>query len=69
MTYDEFMESGKLDELIEYCDDYFEYARPSLEHNNSQWGDGSNYQTHTNNAKSWLRKRANYIYNNLEKYE
>ncbi len=69
LLWKEFMESGKLDELIEYCDDYFEYARPSLEHNNSQWGDGNNYQTHTNNAKSWLRKRANYIYNNLEIYD
>ena len=69
LLWKEFMESGKLDELIEYCDDYFEYARPSLEHNNSQWGDGSNYQTHTNNAKSWLRKRANYIYNNLQQYD
>ena len=69
LLWKEFMESGKLDELIEYCDDYFEYARPSLEHNNSQWGDGNNYQTHTNNAKSWLRKRANYIYNNLQQYD
>ena len=69
LLWKEFMESGKLDELIEYCDDYFEYARPSFEHNYSKWSDGNNYQTHTSNAKTWLRKRANYIYNNLQRYD
>ena len=70
-----FIQSGKLDELIEYCDDYFEYARPSLEHNYSDdtygymWGDGLNYDTHTTNAKNWLTKRANYIYKRLETYD
>ena len=67
LLWKEFMESGKLDELIEYCDDYYEYANPSFENNASKWGDGNDYQTQTNNAKTWLRKRANYIYNNLEK--
>ena len=69
LLWKEFMESGKIDELIEYCDDYFEYARPSFEHNYSKWSDGNNYQTHTSNAKTWLRKRANYIYNNLQRYD
>ena len=31
----DFMESGKLDELIEYCDDYFQYVEPSFIHNNT----------------------------------
>ena len=70
----DFIESGKLDELIEYCDEYFEYARPSLEHNYAGdegylWGDGKNYATHTSNAKNWLTKRANYIYTHLTKYD
>lgn len=81
----EFLQSGKLDELIEYCDDYFQYARPSLEHNASGveyyveyygyqylqtgWGDGTQYATTTTNAKNWLTKRANYIYTHLDKYD
>ena len=82
----EFMQSGKLDELIEYCDDYFQYVSPSFLHNvdgveqevsswwgdtyiQTGWGDGQNYATTTENAKTWLRKRANYIYSHLEQYD
>lgn len=81
----DFMESGKLDELLEYCDEYYAYARPSLVHNQdgvdntveyygqvyhqSGWGDGNSYDKHTANAKSWLTKRANYIYSKLDKYD
>ena len=69
LLWKDFMESGKLDELIEYCDDYFEYVKPSFQHNYTKWSDGSQYSTTTANAKTWLRKRANYIYNNLQKYD
>ena len=65
----EFIESGKLDELIEYCDDYYQYAQASLQHNADEWGDGGQYATVTTNAKNWLTKRANYIYTNLDKYD
>ena len=73
----EFLESGKLDELIEYCDDYFQYASPSFEHNHdgvdylyrTGWGDGKNYATTTENAKDWLTKRAKYIYERLDVYD
>lgn len=69
LLWKDFMESGKLDELIEYCDDYYNYVAPSFEHNYTKWSDGYNYDTHNSNAKSWLRKRANYIYNSLQRYE
>ena len=65
----EFLESGMLDELIEYCDDYYEYAEASLKHNATGWGDGSQYATITNNSKNWLTLRANYIYTHLDKYD
>jgi len=74
-----YMNNGSLEELIEYCDDYFQYARPSLEHNYTQYfrngefysnvRDGADYDTHTTNAKNWLRKRANYIYSHLDVYD
>ena len=33
LLWNEFLTSGKLDELIEYCDDYFKYVEPSFRHN------------------------------------
>jgi len=73
----EFINSGKLDELIEYCDDYFQYVEPSFLHNQdgvdagwwTYWGDGNQYESVTTNAKNWLTKRANYIYTHLTKYD
>ena len=78
----EFIKSGKLDELIEFCDDYQSYVNPSFIHNqdgvivdsydwwtNTGWGDGKNYATVNTNAKNWLTKRANYIYTHLDVYD
>lgn len=65
----EFVNSDKMDEIIEYCDDYFEFAQPSFEHNASIHGDGMNYALYTNNAKNWLAKRANYVYRRLKKFD
>ena len=62
----------QLDELIDFCDDYYAYARPSLEHNaNAGYYvyDGTNYKTSTENAKKWLRQRANFIYSRLTAYD
>ncbi len=62
-----------LNELIDYCDDYYNFAQPSLENNNnhvyySDW-DYSNYATATTNAKRWLQQRATAIFNQLTPYE
>ena len=80
----EFLQSGKLDELIEYCDDYFQYVEPSFQHNSNgvegsyewwsgsystNWGDGTQYATVTANSKNYLTKRANYIYTHLTPYD
>ena len=64
-----FMEEGGLDELLDFCDEYYAYAQPSLEHNASMWWDGSGYATVTANAKRWLQQRANYIYSHLTPYD
>ena len=82
----QFMNNGMLEELLDYCDDYFEYAQPSFEHNYDGvsyeennwwwgtttvigWGDGYGYDTHTANAKNWLRKRANYIIKHIKVFD
>ena len=62
----------QLEELIDYCDDYYAYAKPSLEHNSNAGYyvyDGTNYQTTTENAKKWLRKRAEYVFSHLTAYD
>lgn len=61
----DFITDGRLDELIDFCDDYYQFAAPSFTHDNNVWGRGNaqTYASVTNNAKSWLRKRAEYIYN------
>jgi hypothetical protein len=58
-----------LQELIDYCDDYYAYARPSLEHNATMWGDGTGYARTTENAKKWLKRRADGIFNRLTAYD
>lgn len=65
----EFMTGGGLEELLEYCDEYYEFVRPSFVHNATKWNDGTQYATQTANAKSWLAKRAAYVYNNLTAYD
>ena len=50
----------KLDELCEFCQDYYEYAAPSFEHNAEVWSDETfnySYQAYTE-APQWLRSRA-----------
>ena len=62
-----------LDELIDYCDDYYAFARPSLEHNNSHVFnsdiDNTNYAATTRNSKRWLQQRATAILKQLTPYD
>ena len=67
-----FMAEGRLQELLEYVDDYTEFAMPSILHNND--ADISEKNRHDYNvvaerSKQWLTKRANYIYNSLEQFD
>lgn len=53
-----FMEEG-LDEMCEFCQDYYEYAAPSLNHNTEAWSNQNfNYQYQSQLASTWLRSRA-----------
>lgn len=68
--WSKFMNEGGIDELIEFCDDYYAYAAPSLEHNAAGYNayDSNNYAQITANCKTWLTTRAEYIYGNLKPY-
>lgn len=57
---------GQLNELLEYCDDYLAYARPSFNHNSEIWAwYYEDYDTNVERAKTWLQQRANYVYDYL----
>ena len=60
-----FMTDGSLQELIDFCDDYFHFAAPSFTHDNTKWsrGNAQTYATLTDKSKEWLKKRAEYVYN------
>ena len=62
--WEEFIEKH-LDELIDFVDDYYAYARSSFVRNSYVWGDGYNYDTNVENMKSWLYERAHYIKESL----
>lgn len=64
----EFMD-GQLDELLDYVETYYAYANHSFKNNATRWNDGNNYEMVKNNTISWLRQRAQHIYENLEKYD
>ena len=59
-----------LQELIDFVDDYYAYARSSFENNAYLWGDGDSYQYEQEvaNMKSWLYERAHHIMSTLPTY-
>ncbi len=72
LMYD-FVNNGSLDELVDYCDEYYDFASASFDHNNksseASERDGGDYATITSNSKSWFTQRANYILSQLTPYE
>ena len=61
-----------MQELIDYVQDYYDYAAPSLRHN--QAGsiadrDGADYQASSKQAAEWLARRADYVYGTLTAYD
>ena len=72
-------------ELLDYVDEYYAFARPSLENNNTTefstgwggWGgwtqeidkDYTDYNQNAQQARAWLAARAPYVYGKLTPYE
>lgn len=53
--------AGGLDELCDFCQEYYDYAKPSLLNNKAASLDGTNYATQVGKAVTWLRARADFI--------
>ncbi len=54
-----------LQELLDFCDEYQQYAQPSFDHNGNRWYESSYYDDQMKEAKKWLSDRANHIYDHL----
>lgn len=59
--WEEFMEND-LQELLEYCQDYYDFAHNSFDANKSKWGDNTNYAQQAQQAANWLNVRSQQIY-------
>jgi hypothetical protein len=60
----EHLIQNHLQELLDFCDEYREYAQPSFDHNSELWG-YADYEEQMKIAKEWLTARANHIYDHL----
>ena len=56
------------DELLEYAQDYYDYAAPSLTRNATRWNDRTDYAAAVADIRTWLRARADYVMSGLTPY-
>ena len=62
--WQKFMDDD-LQELVEYVQDYYDFAHSSFDDNRNVWGDRTNYEQQVTQAANWLTTRANKIYNDI----
>ena len=67
----DFIAEGRVDELVEYIQDYTDFASESFEHNNYAdvyETDNTNYAAQVAKSQQWMKNRANFIFNGLTRY-
>ncbi len=67
-----FMNDGGIDELVDYCDEYYAFVRRAFEHNKvneTTERDSTDYATLTEYCKDWLTERAEHVMSALTPYE
>ena len=62
--WEEFMEND-LQELLEYAQDYYDFAHNSFEQNRYVWGDYTDYAAQVQQASNWLNVRTQKIYQDI----
>lgn len=62
--WEKFLDEN-LQELLEYCQDYYDFACNSFVSNKSKWNDNTDYAKQAKEAASWLETRANKIYEDI----
>ena len=69
-VWKEFVESNSIAELQDYIDSYYNFAKSSFQNNAYEWGYSYGFsESDRDRAKQWVADRANYIYNNLVRYD
>ena len=64
----EFMNGG-LQQVLDYCDSYYQWTAASLSNNQEKWNDRTDYAKQSSRIRQWLKDRAEAIYNSLEKFD
>ena len=70
-VWTDFMQNH-LEEVLDYCDEYYAYAKPSFEHDGNDlywWGGGVDYQEISTRMRQWIKQRAENVYSKLTPYE
>ncbi len=68
----QFYEGVGLDELLDYCDEYYAFASSAFEHNrenDTSNRDSTDYALQKEQAKQWFRKRAEAILGFITPYD
>ena len=69
-VWKEFVEDNSIEELKDYIDSYYNFAKTSFQNNAYEWGSSYGFgESDRDRAKQWIEQRANYIYNNLDRYD
>ena len=64
--WEDFINNG-LEELCDFCMEYYQYAQPSFANNKDAGLDNTNYETTATRAIDWFRSRAQVIYETLKR--
>ena len=67
-AWKKFVDSNRLQQLCDYIEEYYNFAKGSFENNYYEWGDGKGYDKDVERAKNWLKERQDYIMANIDKY-
>ena len=65
LLFRDFKSNG-LEELCDFCQEYYDYARPSILNNKAASLDGTDYANQIANAIDWLKQRAEFVYEELK---
>ena len=68
----DFVTEGRLEELMEYIEDYTIFASASIAHNNSadiSEKNSTDYAALVAKSQEWMKSRAGYIFNSLTKFD
>lgn len=68
-VWKEFLDNNGMEELEDYIDSYYNFAKNSFDSNAVIWNGNGYTETDRDRAKQWLKERKNYIYNNLTEYD